>query len=97
MGLGVVVVLKMFECVTTSFSHYLILLSLPSNLSQMHERYADAYALLLSRATRLAIDELSAGRKPPEPPKPKDIDLVLNEDQLKSKDEPSWNKRTFYL
>jgi hypothetical protein len=63
----------------------------------MHERYADAYALLLSRATRLAIDELSAGRKPPEPPKPKDIDLVLNEDQLKSKDEPSWNKRTFYL
>ena len=43
---------------------------------KLHEHYADAYALLLSRATALAIDELLAGNMPSDPPKPSDVGLV---------------------
>lgn len=43
----------------------------------VHQTYADAYALLLSRAARQAIDDLSSGRMPPEPPEPGDIPQIL--------------------
>lgn len=41
-------------------------------------------ALLISRATRQAIEELSAGRTPPTPNKPSDVEQVL---QVKKKEE----------
>jgi len=44
-----------------------------------HQTYADAYALLLVRATRMAIDDLVAGRMPPDnPPKPSDVEVLMD-------------------
>ena len=56
---------------------------------KLHERYADVYALLLSRATRMAIEELLAGRLPPEPPKPSDVQHILTPVD-KSDTPPTW-------
>ena len=44
-----------------------------------HQTYADAYALLLVRATRMAIDDLVAGRMPPDSfPKPSDVEVLMD-------------------
>ena len=47
-------------------------------------------ALLISRATRQAIEELSAGRTPPTPNKPSDVEQVL---QVKKEEEKKDEKK----
>lgn len=45
----------------------------------VHQTHADSYGLLFSRAVRLAIDDLVAGRIPPEPPSIDDYERILDE------------------
>jgi len=68
---------------------------------KVHQTYSDAYALLFSRAARQAIDDMSAGRMPPDPPTPGDYsDTVLQrKEKEESKDDenivetpPTWKE-----
>eukprot|EP00804_Cyclotella_cryptica_P018261 CCRYP_005973-RD/>CCRYP_005973-RD protein AED:0.04 eAED:0.04 QI:190/1/1/1/1/1/5/1468/647 len=58
----------------------------------IHQTYADSYALLFSRATRLAIDDLSAGRVPPLPPRVTNFDRIINETDVNQESTPTWQK-----
>jgi len=56
---------------------------------KLHETYADAYALLLARATVKAIDDLAAGVSPPQVEvEAGDMPEIIS--KVESKDKPNW-------
>ena len=56
----------------------------------LHQTFADALGLLFSRAFRLAVDDLAAGRIPPEPPSIDDYKRILRKTNEKTQ---VWKKR----
>jgi hypothetical protein len=59
----------------------------------IHQSYADAMALLFSRAARMAIDNLAAGRSPPDPPSIDSYERLLDESYYGEKAEQVYKKR----
>ena len=58
----------------------------------VHQTFADALGLLFSRAVRLAVDDLVAGRMPPEPPSIDNYERILDESKIDDAKTQIWKK-----
>lgn len=58
----------------------------------IHQTFADSFGLLFSRAIRLALEDLAAGKMPPEPPGIDNYERILNESNIDDEKTQTWKK-----